>query len=197
MVKTVNLMLPMTEEDVRGLKVGDIVMLSGNIVTARDRMHKLLLEEKPSPESLPFQLAGSVLYHCGPIMKKTDQGFRVVAAGPTTSQRLEMYEAEVIRAYGFRGIFGKGGMGEKTRKALQEFGCVYLHAVGGAASYLADRITKVLGVWKFDEFGLAEAMWHLEVKDFPVIVTMDSHGNDIHRDVEAASELKFRELIGL
>lgn len=196
MVKTVNLSIPLTREDALGLHAGDIVMMSGSIVTGRDRIHKFLVEQKPSPEGLPFPLAGSVLYHCGPIMKKTDDGFKVVAAGPTTSMRVEMYEPGVIAACGIRGVMGKGGMGEKTRQALQDHGCVYLNTIGGAAVYLADRITKVLGVWKLEEFGLAEAMWHLEVKDFPAIVSMDAHGNDLHRDIEALSMLKLRELIG-
>ncbi|TAN40631.1 MAG: fumarate hydrolyase [Nitrospirae bacterium] len=196
MVKTVDLTIPMTADEARSLRAGDMVSLSGSIVTGRDRIHKLLLEERISPGSLPFPLAGAVLYHCGPIMQKQDDGFRVVAAGPTTSQRLEMYEADLIRQYGLRGIMGKGGMGEQTREALKEQGCVYLHTIGGAAAYLADRVTKVLGVWKLEELGLAEAMWHLQVKDFPAMVTMDSLGNDLHRDLEADTLRKFTELIG-
>ena len=197
MVRTVPVSLPMTEDDARGLRAGDLVLLSGNIVTGRDRIHKFLLEQKPAPESLPFPLAGSVLYHCGPIMKKTEEGFIVVAAGPTTSMRVEMYEDGVIGGYGIRGVMGKGGMGDLTRQALGEHGCVYMHTIGGAAVYLAERITKVLGVWKLEEFGLAEAMWHLEVKDFPAIVTMDAHGNDIHREIEALSLERFREMAGI
>jgi fumarate hydratase class I len=130
-------------------------------------------------------------------MKKTEDGFKVVAAGPTTSMRVEMYEPAVIGAFQLRGVMGKGGMGEKTRQALKDHGCVYFNTIGGAAVYLADRIAKVLGVWKLEEFGLAEAMWHLEVKDFPAIVTMDAHGRDIHRDIEELSMIKLRELIGV
>src|ERR1700690_555045 len=194
MVRTVYLELPMTREDAMALRAGDIVMMSGSIVTARDRVHKYLLEQKPSPESIPFRLAGTVLYHCGPIIKKTDNGYSVVAAGPTTSMRVEMFEADLIRQYNIRGIMGRGGMGEKTREALKENGCVYLHAIGGAAVYLADRIKNVLGVWKLEEFGLAEAMWHLEVRDFPALVTMDAYGNDMHKELEAKSFKKFLEL---
>lgn len=196
MVRTVQLSVPMSHEDALALKVGDIVMISGSIVTARDRVHKYLLEHRPSPEAVPFSLSGTVLYHCGPIIKKTEKGYSVVAAGPTTSIRVEMYEADVIRQYNIRGIMGKGGMGQKTREALKENGCIYLHAIGGAAAYLADRITNVLGVWKLEEFGLAEAMWHLEVRDFPALVTMDAHGNDMHKDLEAESFKKFLELTG-
>lgn len=196
MVRTVNLSVPMTREDALGLHAGDIVLLSGSIVTGRDRIHKFLVEQKPSPETLPFSLAGSVLYHCGPIMKKIEDGFKVVAAGPTTSMRVEMYEPDVIGAFQLRGVMGKGGMGDKTRQALKDHGCVYLNTIGGAAVYLADRVTKVLGVWKLEEFGLAEAMWHLEVRDFPAIVSMDAHGKDLHRDIEALSLNKLRELTG-
>lgn len=195
MVRTVSLSIPMTQEDALGLHAGDIVLMSGSIVTGRDRIHKFLVEQKPSPDSLPFPLAGSVLYHCGPIMKKTEDGFKVIAAGPTTSMRVEMYEPAVIAGCQIRGVMGKGGMGEKTRQALKDHGCVYFNTIGGAAVYLADRITKVLGVWKLEELGLAEAMWHLEVKDFPAIVTMDAHGNDIHRDIEELSMVKLKELI--
>ncbi|MBI5102495.1 MAG: fumarate hydratase C-terminal domain-containing protein [Nitrospirae bacterium] len=196
MVRTVALNLPMSKADALSLRTGDIVTMTGSIVTARDRVHKFLVEQKPLPDELPFGLSGTVLYHCGPIMKKTENGFSVVAAGPTTSQRVEMYESDVIRQYGLRGIMGKGGMGEKTRQALIDNGCVYLNAIGGAAVYLADRIKNVLGVWKLEEFGTAEAMWHLEVVDFPAVVTMDCHGNDMHRVLEAESYKKFLELTG-
>ncbi len=196
MVEGKRLNLPLSAGDVVGLKAGDMVLLNGKIVTGRDRVHKYLVENKPKKEDLPFDLAGSVLYHCGPVMKKEADGYQVVSAGPTTSMRVEMYEAEVIRQYGLRGVMGKGGMGEKTLKALQEAGCVYLQTIGGAAAYLADRIVKTIGSWKLEEFGTTEAMWILEVKDFPAIVTMDSHGSSTHREIEAASFQKFRMLIG-
>jgi len=187
---------PMSEEDARGLRAGDIVLIRGELVTGRDRVHKYLVEQKPGRSGLPFDLSGSIMYHCGPIVKKTGSGYTVVAAGPTTSLRVELYEADVIKEFSLRGIMGKGGMGGRTRDALKEFGAVYLHAAGGAAVYLADRIAGVLGTWKLEEFGPTEAMWRLEVMDFPAVVTMDSHGNDIHRDVEELSFQKFRELIG-
>ncbi|GEM_PF-49001 len=188
--------LPLTDEDVRSLKAGDIVSLNGVIVTGRDRVHKYLIEERPEKEDIPFDLKGAVLYHCGPIMRKTKSGYNVVAAGPTTSMRVEMYEADVIRTYGLRGVMGKGGMGEKTLAALQEAGCVYLHTIGGAAAYLADRIVKTVDVWKLEDFGPTEAMWLFEIKDFPAIVTMDSHGNNIHSEIQKRSFKRFSELIG-
>ena len=195
MVEGKRLNLPLSAGDVAGLKAGDMVLLNGKIVTGRDRVHKYLVENRPKKEDLPFDLAGAVFYHCGPVMKKTETGYQVVAAGPTTSMRVEMYEADVIRQYGLRGVMGKGGMGDKTLKALQEAGCVYLQTIGGAAAYLADRIVKTIDSWKLEEFGTTEAMWILEVKDFPAIVTMDSHGSSLHKDIENISFQKFNQLI--
>jgi tartrate/fumarate subfamily iron-sulfur-dependent hydro-lyase beta chain len=197
MVEGIRLNLPLSAEAVADLKAGDMVLLNGKLVTGRDRVHKYLVEQRPKKEELPFDLAGAVLYHCGPVMKKTETGYQVVSAGPTTSVRVEMYESDVIRQYGLRGIMGKGGMGEKTLKALQEAGCVYLQTIGGAAAYLADRIVRVIDAWKLEDFGTTEAMWLFEVKDFPAIVTMDSHGNSTHKEIEAVSFLKFKKLIQL
>ncbi len=194
MVKPVELNLPLSARDVRGLKAGDIVTLTGRIVTGRDMVHRYLAEKRPPKNEIPFELSGAVLYHCGPVMKKSEEGYRAVSAGPTTSMRVEMYEAQIIREYDLRGIMGKGGMGGATRNALKEYGCVYLHTMGGAAVYLADRIRKVSGVWKLDEFGPTEAMWLFEVVGFPAIVTMDCQGNDIHGKVEEESFRRFSEL---
>ncbi|MEW6109951.1 MAG: FumA C-terminus/TtdB family hydratase beta subunit [Nitrospirota bacterium] len=196
MVKPVILKVPLSSEDVLSLKAGDIVSLNGKIVTGRDRIHKYLAEHKPAKDAIPFELSGIVLYHCGPVMKKTDGGYKVISAGPTTSMRVEMYEADVIRNYGIRGIMGKGGMGKKTMEALKANGCVYFNTIGGAAVYLAERIKNTLDVWKLDEFGTTEAMWFFETEGFPAIVTMDAHGNDIHREIEDISRRKFLELIG-
>ena len=197
-VKTLN--TPLSKDAVLSLKVGDLLLLSGKIVTARDKAHKFLINEKPDRKDMPFDLEGGVIYHCGPIIKAGGQGpedppLSVIAAGPTTSTRVEMYEAQVIRDYGIRGIIGKGDMGEKTLAALKEYGCVYLQTISGAAAYLADRTTKVITGWKVEEFGMAEAMWLLEVKDFPVIVTMDAHGNSLHKEIESLSLEKLKELI--
>ncbi len=195
MVKPVELNLPLSAAGVRGLKAGDFVTLNGRIVTGRDRVHRFLAENRPQKNEIPFELSGTVLYHCGPVMEKSEDGYRAVSAGPTTSMRVEMYEARIIKEYGLRGIMGKGGMGEATRHALKEYGCVYLHTMGGAAVYLADRIRKVSGVWKLEEFGPTEAMWLFEVEGFPAIVTMDCLGNDIHEEVEKESFRRFEELI--
>lgn len=195
MVAVKNLQLPLTGEQVFSLKMGDIVSLSGILATGRDRLHKFLSENHTPAGEFPIDLDGSVLYHCGPVVKKEDGGFRVLSAGPTTSMRVEMYEASLIRRYSLRGIMGKGGMGEKTLQALKEHSCVYFHTIGGAAVYLADRIASVRGVWKLDEFGPAEAMWVFEVKDFPAVVTMDAHGNNLHKEIEEASVNEFSRLI--
>ncbi|HMK48765.1 MAG TPA: FumA C-terminus/TtdB family hydratase beta subunit [Thermodesulfovibrionales bacterium] len=191
------LRLPLTREDVLSLRAGDEVLISGRIVTGRDKLHKFLVSDRPSGKQMPVDLEGTILYHCGPIVKKSSKGYEIVACGPTTSMRVEMYEPVVISEYGLRGIMGKGGMGPQTLRALREYGCVYLHAIGGAAVYLAQRVKRVAGVWKLEEFGMAEAMWILEVEDFPAIVTMDSFGESLHGDIERKSSDEFRRLIGL
>ncbi len=189
------LILPLSRQDVLNLRTGDMALLSGEVITGRDRLHKYLFHEKPPKEALPFNLDGAVIYHSGPIMKKSGEGFRVVAVGPTTSQRLEMYEPWVIGHYGLRAIMGKGGMGPKTLEALGKSGCVYLHTISGAASYLADRIKAAKAGWFIEEFGMAEAVWVLEVEDFPVFVTMDAHGRSLHVDIEQASLKALWELL--
>jgi len=194
-MKTKIITLPLTKADALKLKVGDSVLINGTIVTGRDKMHKFLFREKISRKKIPFDFNGSILYHCGPIVKKFDTGYKIISAGPTTSMRVEMYEHRIIAAYGFRGIMGKGGMGERTLQAMRKNGCVYFHAIGGAAAYLADRIKKVVGVWKLEEFGMAEAMWILEVKDFPAIVTMDAHGKSLHKGIEKKSSAALKKLL--
>jgi fumarate hydratase class I len=169
---------PLTEADVRALKVGDVVMITGEVFTGRDNVHAYLMKNPP-----PVDLHGSVLYHCGPVMMKSGDQWTVKAAGPTTSSREEPYQAHVIREYGVRAVIGKGGMGKKTLAALKDSGAVYLNGIGGAAQYYARSIDKVLGVHLFD-FGIPEAMWHLHVKNFVAIVTMDAHGNSLHADIE-------------
>jgi len=177
---------PFTEEKVRALKVGDAVELTGILFTARDAAHKYLAHGGPLPAGV--NLRDGIIYHCGPIVLKDDQGqLRVTAAGPTTSARQEPYQADIIRRFGVRGLIGKGGMGERTLAACREHGCVYFHAVGGAAQVLAERVKSVRNVYLLDEFGWAEAIWELAVEDFPVVVTMDAHGNSLHNAVLAAS----------
>ena len=179
--REIALRTPLTEAQVRALKVGDIVLISGRVYTGRDAVHAHLMKHEP-----PVDLYGSVLYHCGPVVVKQGDDWRVTAAGPTTSIREEPYQADIIRRYGVRAVVGKGGMGEKTLAALKEMGAVYLNAIGGAAQFYARSIDQVDGV-SLLEFGTPEAMWHLTATDFPAIVTMDAHGNSLHKDIEKES----------
>ncbi len=199
------LTVPISEEQIRALKVGDQVLLSGIIYTGRDAAHKYMIEnfvkgQCPDSEAgfydeLKQGLAGSVIYHCGPVVIKGDDGkYKFVAAGPTTSIREEPYQADVIGHFGLRGVIGKGGMGEKTLAGCREHGAVYLHAIGGAATLIAESCTEVLDVFKL-EFGVPEAFWKIQVKDFPCVVTMDSHGQSLHEKVRADSEAKLRALL--
>ncbi len=184
----VRLTTPLREEDVRRLKVGDMVLLSGVMYTGRDAVHAHLMQHPP-----PVDLHGAALYHCGPVALKQGEGWSIAAAGPTTSSREEPYQADVLRNYGVRAVIGKGGMGERTLKALQECGAVYLNAVGGAAQFYARAIRRVRGVhWL--EFGVPEAMWELEVEGFPAVVTMDAHGDSLHAVVERQSAASLHEL---
>jgi fumarate hydratase class I len=179
--REVVLKTPLTEEQVRSLKVGDVVLLSGRAYTGRDAVHHHLMKHDP-----PVDLHGAALYHCGPVVVKDGDRWKVTAAGPTTSIREEPYQADVIKRYGVRAVIGKGGMGPRTLAALKEAGAVYLNAIGGAAQFYARTITGVDGV-SLLEFGSPEAMWHLTIEDFPAIVTMDAHGHSLHKDVELES----------
>jgi fumarate hydratase subunit beta len=190
------LKLPCDEKTVRSLKVGDFVELEGRMITGRDAAHHWLLHSFRE-EVEPF-MKGSVIYHVGPVVKKHEDGhYSFVAAGPTTSAREEPYQADVIGKYGLRGVIGKGGMGPKTLKGLQEHGAVYFHAVGGTAQVLAEAVKKVEQVFQLKEFGVPEALWVIQVENFPVVVTMDSHGHSLHAEVEKASKAKLEQLLGL
>ncbi|WP_019243451.1 MULTISPECIES: fumarate hydratase [Bacillus] len=179
---------PITEEKIRSLKVGDVVKISGMMYTGRDAIHKYL-----SDHDAPIDLNGQIIYHCGPVMLKDEEGtWHVKAAGPTTSIREEPYQGDIMKKFGIRAVMGKGGMGAKTLAALEEHGGVYLNAIGGAAQYYADCIKSVEGV-DLMQFGIPEAMWHLKVKDFKAVVTMDSHGNSLHKDVDKSSLEKLTE----
>ncbi len=180
---------PLSEEQVRALKVGDVVLINGPLLTGRDALHHYLLHHES-----PADLRGAILYHCGPVMLQKDGEWKVMAAGPTTSIREEPYEAGVIAKYGLRGIIGKGGMGPKTLAALKQYGAIYLHAIGGAAQYYAKCLPKVTGVDLLEQLGIPEAMWHFEARDFVAIVTMDSHGNSLHENVEKSSAGKLEEV---
>ncbi len=186
--REVILTAPLAEEKVRALRVGDVVLIRGELYTGRDAVHAYLMKNPP-----PVDLNGAVLYHCGPVMMRDGDKWTVKAAGPTTSIREEPYQADVIKRYGVRAVIGKGGMGAKTSAALKEFGAVYLNAIGGAAQYYARTVDAVLDVNLLD-FGVPEAMWHLRVDNFPAIVTMDAHGNSLHADVEKATADRLEKL---
>jgi len=183
----IRLTTPLTEETVRSLKVGDEVLVTGLVFTGRDAVHKYLHEGGALPPGVSLQ--GGIIYHCGPVMmKQPDGSYQCTAAGPTTSIREEPYQGQIIRDFGVRAVIGKGGMGDRTLAACRDHGCVYLHAIGGAAQVLAECVKKVRNVYFAEEFGSPEAIWELEVTDFPAVVTIDSHGNSLHREVLAASQ---------
>jgi fumarate hydratase class I len=181
--KAISLQTPLSEADVRKLKAGDIVLLNGVVFTGRDEVHKYLFKGG----DLPI-LKDGVIYHCGPVVLEEKGTYRVVAAGPTTSIREEPYQAEIIQRYGIKAVIGKGGMGSKTLQACKDNGCVYLHAIGGAAQIYARCVEKVEGVQLKEKFGSPEAVWVLRVKNFPAAVTMDAHGQSLHQEVADASK---------
>jgi fumarate hydratase class I len=200
--------LPFSDEAIRQLKVGDPVALSGVMVTGRDAVHKWMsdtfIKKTRAPqgndaevyEAIKPLLDGSAIYHCGPVVSGLDtKSYSFVAAGPTTSTREEPYQGDVMRHFRIKGVIGKGGMGPKTLAACQEVPGVYFHAIGGAASLIAQRVSKVLGVYKLEEFGVPEAMWVIEVVDFPAVVTMDSHGGSLHANIESQSRAVLDRLI--
>ena len=199
--------IPISDEVIRSLKVGDPVGLTGVMVTGRDAAHKWLIEtfiKKTCPPQgddlqvyaeLKGLLEGGLIYHCGPVVAGLDtQEYRFVAAGPTTSIREEPYQADVMSHFHLKGVIGKGGMGAKTLKACQDVPGVYLHAIGGAATLIAQSVKKVVGVFKL-EFGVPEALWVIQVQDFPAVVTMDAHGQSLHAVIEERSAKVLAELL--
>lgn len=199
--------IPISEEDIWELKVGDPVALTGVMITGRDSVHKWMIDtfikktRQPQGDDLQVYeaikpiLYNGVIYHCGPVVGGLDtQEYKFVAAGPTTSTREEPYQGDVMRHFNIRGVIGKGGMGPKTLTACKEVPGAYMHAIGGAASLIAQTVERVLGVYKLD-FGVPEAMWVIEVKDFPVVVTMDAHGVSLHATVEERSRQNLEELL--
>jgi tartrate/fumarate subfamily iron-sulfur-dependent hydro-lyase beta chain len=182
---------PFTEEKIRALKVGDKVEISGLIFTGRDAVHKYLHDGgKP-----PVDLKDSIIYHCGPVVVKEKGKWVVKAAGPTTSIREEPYQGPLMEQFGIRAVIGKGGMGAKTLEYCQKVGAVYFHAIGGAAQVLAERVVEVTGVHMAEKFGSPEAIWEFQVDRFPVVVTMDSHGNSLHEQVLADSSERLKKIL--
>lgn len=190
--QAVHLSTPLSEADVRRLKAGDIVLLSGTVFTGRDEVHKYLHKGGDLPV-----LKDGVIYHCGPVVLEEGGKYRVVAAGPTTSIREEPYQADVIARYGVKAVIGKGGMGPKTSQACKEHGCVYLHGIGGAAQIYARCVESVGSVYLKEKFGSPEAVWELLVKDFPAVVTMDAHGRSLHQEVADQSKASLQEVLAV
>ena len=199
--------IPISDETIRDLNVGDPVALSGVMVTGRDAAHKWMVEtfikrsRQPNDDDMQVYqaikplLAGGVIYHCGPVVAGLEtEEYQFVAAGPTTSTREEPYQSDVMHHFNLKGVIGKGGMGPKTLAACQDVPGVYFHAVGGAASLIAQSVERVLGVYKF-EFGIPEAMWVIQVKDFPAVVTMDSHANSLHAEIDSRSKAALEGLL--
>jgi len=189
----IKIQLPVSADEIRKLKAGDEVVITGVMITGRDTAHKYLVET--DGDDVKDLLKDSMIYHCGPVVKKEGDKYSFVAAGPTTSIREEPYEAAVIEKYGVRGVIGKGGMGASTLSACGEFGSVYLSAVGGLATILAHSVVEVIDVHKLDEWGAPEAMWVIKVEDFPAVVTMDAHGNSVHDDIVKLSKANYDRLI--
>lgn len=201
------LTIPIADEDIRSLTVGEPVALTGIMLTGRDAVHKWMIdsfikktrapsdEDKAVYEAIKLLLEGGVIYHCGPVVTGLESGdYAFVAAGPTTSIREEPYQGDVMRHFNIKGVIGKGGMGAKTLQACQEVPGVYFHAIGGAATLIAQSVKSVRGVYKLD-FGVPEAIWVIEVEDFPVVVTMDSHGKSLHAEIEEKSKAALEELL--
>jgi len=204
-----NLSVPISDEDILQLKVGDSVSLSGVIITGRDTVHKWMIDtfikktRQPEADDLeiyqaikPLLNAGA-LYHCGPVVAGLETGdYRFVAAGPTTSIREEPYQSDIMRHFNLKAVIGKGGMGPETLTACHQVPGVYLHAIGGAASLIAQTVQRVIDVHKL-EFGVPEAMWVIEVKDLPLVVTMDAHNNSIHAEVKTQSMVELEKLLAM
>jgi fumarate hydratase subunit beta len=179
------LTLPIDEKTTRGLRVGDILYLTGRLFTARDEAHHLMLEAHERGEPLPFDASQMALFHCGPVVRKTDDNWEVIAAGPTTSIRMELFEDRFLEAFRPAIVIGKGGMGDRTQTALETVGAVYTHYTGGAGALAAGRIKRVESVYWLEELGMPEAAWIFAVRDFgPLLVTMDSDGGNLYRQLE-------------
>ncbi len=191
-----HLKTPVPEDEIRKLKMGDLVYVTGTVITARDEAHLKALELHEKGENLPVDFKGVGVFHCGPIMKKVDGEWTVIAAGPTTSARMEIFQDDFIETFRPAIIIGKGGMGNRTSKACQEYGCVYGAFTGGAALLAARGIKKVREVHWLEELGMPECLWVYDVEDFgPMIVTIDTHGNNMTQDVKELVTARMEKII--
>ena len=184
--------IPLSEEDVRSLKLGDVVYLSGVIYIARDEAHLRALDFYKNSRELPVDFKDGVIFHCGPIIRDADM--KILAAGPTTSARMNSTEPEFIEHFGIRAIIGKGGMSQKTMDAMKIHGCVYLSYTGGAAVLAAECLKKVLDVYWLD-LGMPEALWVVEADNFgPLIVSIDASGHSLYDDVSRCVDKNLEKL---
>jgi fumarate hydratase subunit beta len=203
----ISITTPILDGSIQKLHIGDAVLINGTIVTARDSAHKWIFDRfitqkiKPTPDDIHIHdqlrghLEGGVIYHCGPVVSGLDSGqYQFISAGPTTSMREEPYQSEIMRHFNLKGVIGKGGMGEKTLQECGRTPAVYLHAIGGAAALLAQFVQRVLGVLKLD-FGAPEAMWIIDVVNFPAVVTMDAHQQSLHKNIREKSHGQLDRLI--
>ena len=194
MLKKKTVATPLQEEEIRALEVGDIVYLNGDVYTARDKAHQRILENVDTDTKTDIPIPkGAVLYHCGPLARRTSAGgWEILAAGPTTSSRMEATTPDILEKLRIRAIIGKGGMGIGTRAALQRFGCVYFAMTGGAAVLTAACIKTVKAVY-WTDLGLAEAVWHLRVEQFgPLVVSMDARGKSLYEQIAEAAQQRAR-----
>jgi fumarate hydratase subunit beta len=190
------LTLPIDGETVRELRVGDILYLTGRLFTARDEAHHLMLEAHEKGESLPFDPSQMALFHCGPVARKTDGGWEVIAAGPTTSIRMELFEDRFLETFRPPIVIGKGGMADRTQAALETVGAIYTHYTGGAGALAATRIEQVEAVHWLEELGMPEAAWIFSVRDFgPLLVTMDSDGGNLYKRLEPTIAENMKRII--
>lgn len=194
-VAVYKLKTPLSEADVRKLRAGDIVYLTGTIVTARDAAHRRMLDYLKEGKPIPVDLVGGVIYHCGPVVQKLDDQWVALAAGPTTSARMDLYEADIIKNLGVRMVIGKGGMGARTAQACKEYGAVYAYFTGGAAVLAANAIKRIVRVEWLD-LGIPEALWVFEVEDFgPLLITIDSEGRNLTEEVVEQARKKRDEVL--
>lgn len=191
---TYKLTTPISEEDIRKLKANDVLYVTGTIVTARDQAHKRALQLHKEGKPLPINLEGLAVFHCGPIVKKVGDEYSIVAAGPTTSTRMDIFEDEFIKNFKVRVIIGKGGMGERTTSGMEKYGAVYGAFTGGAAVLAAKSIKQVKAVEWLD-LGMPEALWILETHEFgPLTVAIDSHGNNLFKEVKDKTEQNLQKI---
>jgi len=191
-----SLTLPIDEAAVRKLRVGDVLFLSGRVFTARDEAHRAMLEAHERGEALPFAPEEMALFHCGPIARSNGDVWKVIAAGPTTSDRMEVFEDRLLEAFAPRVLIGKGGMGDRTLAALEKVGAIYAHYTGGAGALAARQIERVEDVHWLEELGMPEAVWILEVREFgPLLVTMDSRGESLYKVLESTFAENMRAIL--